>query len=1200
MEPRMLLSVSLPAGWVAHPADYRPAITPYIPPPTTGSNVPQGVLSPQQISGAYGLGGITFTGGITGDGTGQTIAIVAAYDDPNAATDLTAFDQQYNLPDPPIFQKLNDQGLTGPLPGTDPAGKAAAAGNWSEEESIDIEWTHAMAPGANILLFEASDDAGDLFNTVARAAATTGVSVVVCGWSGDETANEATELDPVFTTPGNHQGVTFVAASGDAGGYAIGTNTYDPQYPATSPNVVAVGSTTLTTHGNNYGTEIAWGSGTDSSLFGGSGGGISNYETQPAWQSFLASGFSTTNRTYPDVAMVGDYNTGVSIYDSYDYGTATPWASQPVGGTSLSAELFAGVVAIADQGRVVNGLGTLNGATETLPRLYNLPAADFHDITAGTSGYAAGTSYDLATGRGSPVGNLLVTDLASAYIGSHVFNDGNLNGLQDPGETGVANVVINLKNSANTLVASATTDSQGFYEFTGVTVGTGYYISVAPPAGYVVSQQVLTGTPGNENVVSPTTDTSPAFDFTATTENYYENVGVYEQTVTITPLVSVIRPHTGLAPMVFTVTISPAPQAPVTIAYFTSDGTATVANNDYIAASGTITFPVGVTTETITVDAVGNLVIENDVSYSVNLTVPSNYLVAPGGTSIGTGLIQNSNYPVVSIAGPPPQVRSATASTIYNFVVSLSAPAPFAVTVDYTTVDNSAIAGVDYTTASGTVTFPAEITSEVIYVTALPGTNRQEDKQFGVQLSQTTPVTETIGTASEAFGVILTNFPPAINANNASVTEGLAGTVYLPFTVDVAPSLTGPVTVQYTTADGTAKAGIDYIAQSGTLNFAPGRIENTVYVAVPQQFIAPQSKTLTLTIYNASNSLIIVNPIATGTINYVNLATIPFAGGVPASPGHPAIRAVNAVYTDALGQLVTISMKGVGSGEVVFLGNSSVNTNAFEIVLNATTNAATSVNVRVAHNGQTSITNFIAQGPVGTINAKPLNVVSSFSAESDVNTITLGYLEGSTFSVGGTNNGPTVALNFGRVVNSTISSNIPIRSLTSGAYLDTASTVLPITAPSVGTVKVRGNFDGTIETTTVQSLMVSGDIHGGVIASGTIGTVTAMDAVNATFFAGIAGDTIGLPTLVTQFPDTAASIASIRIKGVFAASLISAWNVNDIQIGKVVTAPGSAVFGFSSGHFGTIRTVAGASGRIINLTDPSSELTVDNFELVLV
>ena len=147
---------------------------------------------------------------------------------------------------------------------------------------------------------------------------------------------------PYFTTPPGHVGgsatmggaglaggVTFLASAGDNGAYAQGTTTITPQYPACSPNVVAVGGTTLTVSGSNpnytYGGETAWGSGTDSGFTGGGGGGISEYENQPVYQNGVVSAFSTTHRTYPDISADADPNSGVPIYDSWDFGASTPW-----------------------------------------------------------------------------------------------------------------------------------------------------------------------------------------------------------------------------------------------------------------------------------------------------------------------------------------------------------------------------------------------------------------------------------------------------------------------------------------------------------------------------------------------------------------------------------------------------------------------------------------------------------------------------------------------------------------------------------------------------------------------------------------------------------------------------------------------------------------------------------------------------------
>ena len=203
--------------------------------------------------------------------------------------------------------------------------------------------------------------------------------------------NETT-YDSHFTTPSGHNGVTFVAASGDSGSPGC--------YPAYSPNVLAVGGTTLTVSGNNYVNEAGW---------SGSGGGQSSYESEPPYQNSVQSSGS---RQIPDVSFDADPESGVAVYDSYDYGTSTPWAQ--IGGTSLATPCWAGLIAIANQLRASHGVASLDGPSGTLPALYDLPATDFNDITSGSNGgYSAGPGYDMVTGIGSPIANKLVPDLAN-------------------------------------------------------------------------------------------------------------------------------------------------------------------------------------------------------------------------------------------------------------------------------------------------------------------------------------------------------------------------------------------------------------------------------------------------------------------------------------------------------------------------------------------------------------------------------------------------------------------------------------------------------------------------------------------------------------------------------------------------------------------------------------------------------------------
>src|SRR5207237_345698 len=155
---------------------------------------------------------------VAGDGAGTTIAIVDAYDDPKIANDLHQFDVAWGLPDP-VFTKVNQTGGT-----TYPA----ANGGWASEIALDVEWAHAIAPKANILLVEASSNSyANLFAAVQYAAKQPGVVAVSMSFGGGEFSGE-TSYDSVFLTPSGHNGVTFIASSGDSGAPV--------SYPAGSPN----------------------------------------------------------------------------------------------------------------------------------------------------------------------------------------------------------------------------------------------------------------------------------------------------------------------------------------------------------------------------------------------------------------------------------------------------------------------------------------------------------------------------------------------------------------------------------------------------------------------------------------------------------------------------------------------------------------------------------------------------------------------------------------------------------------------------------------------------------------------------------------------------------------------------------------------------------------------------------------------------
>jgi subtilase family serine protease len=332
--------------------------------------------TPTQIKHAYGFDMVAAVNGTTLTGAGQTIAIVDAYYDATALSDLTTFDNNYGVPAPPSFTQVNQTGGS-------PTSLSTNSG-WAGETALDIEWAHAIAPGANILLVEASSSSTTNLNAaVDFARKYAGVSVVSMSWGGGESSGEtSSSSNNHYTTPSNHNGVSFFASSGDTGGHVI--------YPSASPNVVSVGGTTLNLSNGNYGSETAWSSG---------GGGASAFVSKPSYQTV----YSGTMRGTPDVSY--DSNPSTGFY------TINNGSLQQVGGTSDAAPQWAALVALANQGRSILGLGTLDGPSQLLPALYSMPSTNFHDITSGSNGNAATVGYDLATGLGTPKAQLVIASL---------------------------------------------------------------------------------------------------------------------------------------------------------------------------------------------------------------------------------------------------------------------------------------------------------------------------------------------------------------------------------------------------------------------------------------------------------------------------------------------------------------------------------------------------------------------------------------------------------------------------------------------------------------------------------------------------------------------------------------------------------------------------------------------------------------------
>lgn len=362
--------------------DNRPPVGFVRPPLYALSATPAASATP--YSGAFTPARIrTFYGAPYSNGGGVTIAIVDAYDNPNAETDLKTFSGQFGLPLMPSCsysggQPVLQNGCFAKIPGT---GRKLPSPNqtWALEIALDVQWAHAIAPGSNILLVEAkSNSVSDLLAAV-DTAVNLGANVVSMSWGGKEFSSEATQ-DSHFC----NKNTVFFASSGDSG--------FGPDYPSASPCVISVGGTTASTDASgNYLGETAW---------SGSGGGASMYEPIPAAQSQSPYvGFKWGNmRVTPDVAYDADPNTGFNVYDSYGYGGQQGWFQ--LGGTSAGSPQWAALFATSQR-------ASWSGDLSLVYKAANSYANDFHDISSGSNGTCgtqctAQTGFDLVTGLGSP------------------------------------------------------------------------------------------------------------------------------------------------------------------------------------------------------------------------------------------------------------------------------------------------------------------------------------------------------------------------------------------------------------------------------------------------------------------------------------------------------------------------------------------------------------------------------------------------------------------------------------------------------------------------------------------------------------------------------------------------------------------------------------------------------------------------------
>ncbi|MGZ4150022.1 MAG: Calx-beta domain-containing protein, partial [Actinomycetota bacterium] len=299
--------------------------------------------------------------------------------------------------------------------------------------------------------------------------------------------------------------------------------------------------------------------------------------------------------------------------------------------------------------------------------------------------------------------------------------------------------------------------------------------------------------------------------------------------------------NAGTITATFVVSLSGVSATAVTIDWTTADGTATTADADYVAGSGTLTFNPGQTSKNVSVTINGDTTHENDETFTVGLSNPSGATISDAS---GTGTITNDDtVPKVSIANAAPVAEGDTGTTTTTLTVSLSAASALPVTVDWATADGTATtADADYVAGNGTLTFNPGQTSKNVSVTIDGDTTYERKESLSVVLSNVSGAT--LGTSAGSAAITNDDPAPSVAIGNASVIEGDGGTTTLTFTLTLTGTTALPAVARYVTSDSTATAGSDYTAAAGTLTFAVGETSKTVTVTVNGDMVYEPNETL--------------------------------------------------------------------------------------------------------------------------------------------------------------------------------------------------------------------------------------------------------------------------------------------------------------------------------------------------------------------
>lgn len=612
----------------------------------------------------------------------------------------------------------------------------------------------------------------------------------------------------------------------------------------------------------------------------------------------------------------------------------------------------------------------------------------------------------------------------------------------------------------------------------------------------------------------------------------------------------------------------------VMVNYTVNSSSTAVAGTNYEALSGTVTIPAGQSSAVISVQSMDDNVVDNDTTLELDLAQGSSYVL---GTSNLSSRLTIANTDTVAASVADLSIDRASTDQTATFTVTLSGTAQKDILIDYSTADGTAVAGTDYTAANGVLTIPAGQTTGEISVTILGSTNTG-DRMFNLDISaDPQSLSDLTFTNTTAVGTIADIIPAALNPTSVTAVPGLSGGAAT-FTVTLANAPLEPVTVTYATADGTAVAGTDYTATSGTLTFNAGQTSQTVSVPLLSIIRSDAGKTFTLTI--TADSLTSVDPsVATAT---ATLLTPSFTElSINPKKGTP--------YIDSKGNKVTVKVSGVSSsfiGNILFpTGGPTTGVDALGIILDGTT----SKSVLTVTTKSSSIAFIDVNGSLKSINAKKLsigqassqspgtyikttgtlttlaigNLSSATVTSSFVKTITAGNMTGSSLNISGNTAAKMTVKN---IQDSEITDSASLSSFNLAQWLNTDSTADLLSVAGMNTMTCKGNFQAAVSAGILGTVSIKKTWSNSLFVITSVKKMSVGGASNSALYASSNPNAAFPPTssdLAAGGQVTTFTVTS-KAANAFSASKIVAQFMGTIVLGSVTPNNNGSAFGVAS------------------------------------